>query len=346
MAIEYPGRTKMASLARMLALGGDVHKAYGMAVERWGEQSDVATILRAAVQGGSISDPAWAGSLAAYRTIANGFAESLQPVSGFEFAFASPASHKVPFRSRYAVATSGAVANEVGEGAAVPLSALALAAPEIAEFFITALIAVTNDILRSPLGDTVTGAELRKAVAVALDVAYISRLTADSPMPSVNSAGVTAANVAADLAGAAALMDTHERTRLQLLVPPARHTSLALKTDTTGAFAFPDLVIGGIGTLAGGIAVMPCAALTASNAALLVDLSKLAMAADVITLDASREASLEMLDGGSSQSALTGTGASLVSMFQTNSSALRANRIIGIEKLHSDAAVEIAALAW
>ena len=46
-----------------------------------------------------------------------------------------------------------------------------------------------------------------------------------------------------------------------------------------------------------------------------------------VTIDASREASLEMLDNPTNNSA-TGTATSLVSMFQTNSVALKAERYI------------------
>ncbi len=64
-----------------------------------------------------------------------------------------------------------------------------------------------------------------------------------------------------------------------------------------------------------------------------------------VAVDASREASLEMSDAPSS-SAATGTGASLVSMFQTNSVALRAERWINWVKARSTAASYLTAVHW
>jgi hypothetical protein len=64
-----------------------------------------------------------------------------------------------------------------------------------------------------------------------------------------------------------------------------------------------------------------------------------------VVIDASREASLQM-DDTPTNDATTGTGASMVSMFQTNSVALRAERIINWKKRRAGAVAMIVAAAY
>jgi hypothetical protein len=65
-----------------------------------------------------------------------------------------------------------------------------------------------------------------------------------------------------------------------------------------------------------------------------------------VAIDLSREASIEMLASGSSQTAVTGTGASLVSMFQTNSVAFRAEREIAWAKRRAAAVAYLTSANW
>jgi hypothetical protein len=64
-----------------------------------------------------------------------------------------------------------------------------------------------------------------------------------------------------------------------------------------------------------------------------------------VTLDASREASIEMSDAPAG-AAGTGTGASLVSMYQTNSIAVRAERYINWLKARTTAVSFIDDANW
>jgi hypothetical protein len=65
-----------------------------------------------------------------------------------------------------------------------------------------------------------------------------------------------------------------------------------------------------------------------------------------VSIDISREASLEMLDSGLTQNALTGTGASLVSMFQLNAVALRAERTINWKRRRTSAVAYLTSAGW
>jgi hypothetical protein len=64
-----------------------------------------------------------------------------------------------------------------------------------------------------------------------------------------------------------------------------------------------------------------------------------------VVIDASREASLQMLDNPTNNSA-TGTATTMVSMFQTNSVAIRAERWINWKKRRSAAATIIENVNW
>jgi hypothetical protein len=64
-----------------------------------------------------------------------------------------------------------------------------------------------------------------------------------------------------------------------------------------------------------------------------------------VTIDASREASIEMLDNPTNDAA-AGTPTTMVSMFQTNSVAIRATRFINWKKRRSDAVAYIKDAAY
>jgi hypothetical protein len=64
-----------------------------------------------------------------------------------------------------------------------------------------------------------------------------------------------------------------------------------------------------------------------------------------VTVDVSREASLQMLDNPTNSSS-TGTPTTMVSMFQTNSIAIRAERFINWAKRRSGAVVYMDDVNW
>jgi len=65
-----------------------------------------------------------------------------------------------------------------------------------------------------------------------------------------------------------------------------------------------------------------------------------------VQVDMSREASLQMDNAPGTQDALTGTGTSLVSMFQTNSVAIRAERIINWKRRRPSAVAYLTGVSW
>ena len=104
------------------------------------------------------------------------------------------------------------------------------------------------------------------------------------------------------------------------------------------------------GVLPGGIAVHVSNALT--NTALLVDANALVANADAVRIRVSPNASLEMTDApaqatadGSPPAPVAATG-KVVSMFQTNSTAVLCERIFGFQLLRASAAQSLSGVAW
>jgi hypothetical protein len=85
---------------------------------------------------------------------------------------------------------------------------------------------------------------------------------------------------------------------------------------------------------------------TFGNMIVAIDTSNVALAQDPgVTVDVSGEASLQMLDNPTNNSA-TGTATTMVSMFQTNSLAIRAEQFIHWVKLRSTAVVFMDDVNW
>jgi hypothetical protein len=126
--------------------------------------------------------------------------------------------------------------------------------------------------------------------------------------------------------------------------------ALSLMQNALGQPEFPGITMTG-GTFVGLPVItseyMTDVADSSGSPIILVNASDVFLADDGgIMIDASREASLEMLDGSLTQDATAGTGASLVSMFQTNSVAMRAERVINWKKRRAEAVAMIVAAAY
>lgn len=78
----------------------------------------------------------------------------------------------------------------------------------------------------------------------------------------------------------------------------------------------------------------------------LIDASGIAADRGTITLAASNETTLEMLDENLQQNALTGAGVNLLSLFQTNGMALKAIAYFAAERYRANAVAKMTDIAW
>jgi len=119
---------------------------------------------------------------------------------------------------------------------------------------------------------------------------------------------------------------------------------LATRTTTDGVAMFPTVPVSGSGELCG-IPFLPSDGLDDGDL-WLIDASAIAAGSDTIALVASREASIEMANSALAQDATTGTGAALVSMWQTNSVALKCEASLAAEVLRPDSIARITGTSW
>lgn len=121
---------------------------------------------------------------------------------------------------------------------------------------------------------------------------------------------------------------------------------LATLPTADGAIAFPNMSLAG-----GSIANIPIhTSDAAGEAVILIDASALVAAADALELKASSAAALQMDDVPSMASAAgspsTPTAAQLVSLFQTNSTALKCERTFGFEIIREAGVASLSSVQW
>jgi HK97 family phage major capsid protein len=293
----------------------------------------VVDVLKSAVAAATTTDTTWASELAPYRQISAGFVSSLAAFSAFDRIWDDGSFVKVPMKTRIATTTIAASGSTVGEGSAKIISRLTLAAPTLEPRKSTCIVAIRDEIAKSASASALEllGNELRKGLAIAVDVDFLSSIVSNAGVDTIASSGATPDAVIADLSAALVLLDTGANSKVYAVVPPKIAKAWSLLRGASGAPLFPDLGISG-GSISG-VVVVPSDALTDS----IVVLDAAAFAADVsvVVLDASSQASLELDD------APTDAAQALTSLWQHNMQALRAERWWAAELLHDTGAVVV-----
>lgn len=374
---KLPPGIAFTRLAKSLIMAnGNAREAFQIAKETFPNEAPLHNVLKmlqgqgrmsefiekAAVAGALTSVSAWAGALVQYQDMANDFIEYLRPQT---IIGRLPGLRHVPFKVRVPRQTGGGSASWVGEGKGKPLTSLAFDTV-LLEFTKIATIAVlTDEVVRlsSPSAEAITRDQLAAAVIQQMDSDFIDPANAGSA--NVKPASITN--------GATSFVATGTNTQAGIatdvmnvfgpwiganvspvggawIMSPSTAMALGLMVNSLGNQVFPGMDING-GTFMGLPVVVSQSAglLGASDGAHIVVLLKQSdiMIADdgVVAIDASREASLEMSDAPSSNSS-SPTGASLVSMFQTNSVALRAERWVNWVKARSTAVSYLTGVHW
>ena len=337
--MEFARHAEFALVAKYLlggsAAGGLLQASVTAEAERAPER--VRDILKAAVASGSTSDVNWAGALAPYRLVQASFIETLRTQSVF-YRLLSGGMLRVPLRTQLTLLSSTAGSQPVGhivsERSWKPVSSVKFANAAVDALKAAGLVVVSQDVLRFA-GDgavNLLNNELRRCVAAAVDAEFLSVITAGAP------SAVATADPYADLRGL-----------LQIVNVPGASNSLfwVMSPDTanmasTSESGTPGLDFPGMGPTGGEMLNLPglVSDQVASGVLLLVDAGGIAGDSDVITLNRSTSADVQMVDN-------PGAGASnLVSLFQTNSAALLVETYFGAEKFRSNAVAQITGVAW
>lgn len=304
--------------------------------KHFGTSARVDTILRSAVEAGSLSAPNWASSLAAYSSVLAAWVEQLRTVGVFDYCL-SNGLRRIPPRQRVGIISS-ILTGSIHGAAPKKLSSLAVEAGDMDPRRAFVLVALSEALLQlSPqAAANLLNVELRAAVIAATDIEFLALIT--SGLPTGNSFGSTGTPLG-DLAAASAIVSTHGASRLLWVVSPSMANVLAFYPSAPGSSdpAFPNMTPAG-GTIQG-VHVLPSTAV-AADSSLLIDPTGLMGDSETITLDASRHGALQMDDDPA-----TGEQ-NLTSLWQTNTVALRAERWFNARRARDNAVAVIESMTY
>lgn len=340
--IEFARYVKCLAAAK-----GNLMQAYEISKTQYPDQTRIHTVLKAAVAAGTTTDTTWAAPLVDYQNFAGDFIEFLRPqtIIGQFGTNGIPSLRRVPFNITIPSQTSGGAAYWVGEGAPKPLTKFDFASTNLRWSKVAAIAVLTDELVRfsSPSADMLVRDALAAAVIERIDIDFIdpdkAEVTNVSPASITNgvaalaTAGSSAANARTDVRNIFASYITNNLSPANGVWIMSSTTALALSMmqNALGQPENPDLTMRG-GRFAG-LPVIVSQYVKASGSPtetllILANASDIYLADDgQVVIDASREASLQMLDNPTNNSA-TGTATTMVSMFQTNSVAVRAERFI------------------
>jgi len=334
---------------------GDEYRAIQIARDNYGDDAHGLIKLielqqKAAVGAANTQTAGWASELIPY-TIMDDFIEFLRPgtilgkfgttVGGVTY----PSLRRVPFNTRVSGFSAGLTANWIGEGLPILLSKATSFTTSLTWSKLGALAVLTKEEIRfsNPSAEAKVRDELARAMIAKQDLDFIN--PAKAAVANVSPAsitwnttpilttGATAAALRTDLATLIATFGTanFDPSDIVLIMNTVDALNISLMITTLGNPVFPGLTMAGGNLL--GFPVITTTAMTGigspvSNIIVAVKASEIYLADDgVVTVDASDQASVEMVDA-SSQSGITGTGASLVSFWQAGLVGLKATREI------------------
>ena len=330
-------------------------------------------VQKAAVLAGTTDSGNWAGALVGDEgSVFADFVEYLRPqtIIGKFGMNGVPSLRTVPFYTPLVSQTAGGEGYWVGEGKPKPLTSFDFSRTTLTPLKVANIAVLTDEVLKSssPSAERIVRDELVNALRARLDtdfinpakaaVAGVSPASITNGVTAIETSGTTADDVRTDLKALYQefIDDNNAPTNGVWIMPSSLALSLSLIYNLNGAPEFPGIGMNG-GTLLG-LPVITSEYVaddydfsfvsTATGAFVaLVNASDIYLADEGgVQVDASREASLEMLDSALTQDAGAGTGASLVSMFQTNSVAFRAERTINWAKRRTGAVAVLGAVNW
>lgn len=268
---------------------------------------------------------------------------------------------RVPFRVPLVSQATGGSAYWVGEGDGKPLTKPTFGRTELAPLKVAAISVATMELLRdsSPAAEAMLRNDLANAVAARLDLSFVgpsvTAVSGVSPASITNGAEEIVSTATTD---ADAIRNEVRSVMLKFvnalnpltsgvwMMGSSSALALSMMVNTLGQAEFPGINING-GTFMG-LPVLVSDHIT--------DYVVLANATDIwvgddggLQIDMSDQASLQMVGGddeGSTQNSITPTATTVVSMFQTNSVAFRAERTMNWARRRTSAVAFISDVDW
>jgi len=341
-----PGTAFVRAACAKLVCNGNIRDAAEYAA-RWNDSTpEVALYLKAAIAPGTVTDATWAGPLV-NQNIANEFIELLRPAT---ILGKIPGLRNVPFNTKVPAQTAGGTYGWVGESKPKPVTKLAFSSTSLGITKAAGIIVLTQELIKlsNPSAEALVRADMIAGIAQFLDAQFIDPAVA--AVAGVNPASITngaptaaaTANPMADIMGLISHFATNNIAvdGVTFILSAANALSLSFRSNLDGSPQYPGLTINGgnykgltfiTSQAAGGnvIALQPSLILYADDGG--------------VTIDASQEASLQMDSAPMSPSDATTV---YVSLWQTNTVGLRAERFINWNKANANAVKYLTATAW
>ncbi len=319
-------------------------------------------VAKAAVAAGDTTTSGWASELVYNQNLANEFINYLRPktiigrVNGWRLA---------PFNIRVGSATAGTSGYWVGQGAAAPVSKMTTSSVTMGITKAVGLAAVDKELLMSssPSAEILIRNDLAKAVQFLLDVSLIdpNQGGVANTQPAALTYGATTtqasgtaySNLKTDVQASfapfiSANMDTMGGV---WIMSPTTALALSMMVTSLGVPQFPEMSING-GTFFGlPVVVSQSAFISGSpdygNMMVLLFPDEVFLADDgQVTIEMSDQTAIQLLDNPTNASTGGTTATTLVSMFQTNSVAIKATRFINWKAARTNVAAVIRTAAY
>jgi HK97 family phage major capsid protein/HK97 family phage prohead protease len=331
--------------------------------KRWMDTApDVHLALKSAVDGGDSTTAGWASEWAYAQNIASEFIEFLRPrtllgrIQGWR---------SVPFNVRVGGSSGGTSGYWVGQGIAIPVSKATSTSVSLGITKVAGLTVITKELamLSSPSAEMMVRNDLARELQQTADTALIdpnnggdTNVKPASLTYAATPRAASGTDYAAFKADWKAISTNFYAAHIPLegavvVMTEELAEALSLMVTSLGNPQFPGMTPTG-GTLLGRqVFTSQAAAITGSpdfsQLLILIQPGEVFLADDGgASVEASDQVSIEMDDGPSSQSSATATGASVVSMFQTESIAIKAVRHVNWTKARSQACQYIRTAAY
>lgn len=367
--VKAPKAEKGMTLVRAVkaygAANGNMDAAIREAARMYPNDGELAEMMKAAVAAGTTLNNTWAKPLVP--TEAGPFADFVeflrpQTILGKFGTGSIPSLRTVPFRTRLVSQTSGGSASWVGEAKAKPVVKFDFSGTTLLPLKVANIAVATMELLRdsSPAADGIIRNSLSDAIREVLDTDFIDPAKAASANVSpasilngvagIPSSGNDADDIRADLRAlwTPFLAANNPPTSGVYIMSSLTALALSLMVNPLGQPEFPGITING-GMLMGTPVIVSDYIPTDSSGSIvaLVNASDIYLGDEGgIEIAMSSEASLQM-DGAPTQAADgTPTATSVVSMFQTNCVAFRAERTINWAKRRASAAQYLTGVNW
>jgi len=337
-----------AACARLMDRSGMLPtgvNAITYAQDRWKDTPEVALYLKAAIAPGTVTDATWAQPLV-NQNIANDFIALLRPAT---ILGKVPGLREVPFNTKVPAQSAGGTYGWVGEAKPKPVTKLAFTSTSLGVSKAAGIIVLTKELimLSNPSAEALVRQDMVAGIAQFLDAQFIDPAVAAvagvNPASITNGAPTAAAttNPMADIMGLISHFATNNIAvdGVTFILSAANALSLSFRSNLDGSPQYPGVTVAGgnykgltfiTSQAAGGnvIALQPSLVLYADGG---------------IEIDASQEASLQMDSAPASPADATTV---YVSLWQTNSVGLRAERFVNWAKANANAVKYLTATAW